>query len=57
MSLPELIGQTNMDQQSVSRLREEMTKFSNWLSKHADDYFVRQYEDPGAEYIEKARNN
>lgn len=56
MSLPELVGQTNMDQQSVSRLREEMTKFSNWLSKHSDTYFVRQYEDPGAEYIEKARN-
>ncbi|ROV97108.1 hypothetical protein VMCG_07502 [Cytospora schulzeri] len=56
VSLPELVGQTNMDQQSVSRLREEITKFSNWLSKNSEKYFVRQYEDPGAEYIERARN-
>ncbi|KUI62091.1 Chromatin modification-related protein eaf3 [Cytospora mali] len=56
VSLPELVGQTNMDQQSVSRLREEITKFSNWLSKNSEKYFVRQYEDPGSEYIEKARN-
>jgi mortality factor 4-like protein 1 len=56
VSLPELVGQTNMDQQSVGRLREEITKFSNWLSKNSEKYFVRQYEDPGAEYIAKARN-
>lgn len=56
VSLPELVGQTNMDQQSVGRLREEITKFSNWLSKNSEKYFVRQYEDPGADYIAKARN-
>ncbi|ROW02596.1 hypothetical protein VPNG_07876 [Cytospora leucostoma] len=56
VSLPELVGQTNMDQQSVSRLREEITKFSNWLSKNSEKYFVRQYEEPGSEYIERARN-
>ncbi|RYP70914.1 hypothetical protein DL771_005164 [Monosporascus sp. 5C6A] len=56
VSLPELIAQTNMDQQSVNRLREEMTKLTNWLAKHAEDYFVSEYETPNAEYIEKAKN-
>lgn len=45
-----------MDQQSVNRLREEMTKITNWLSKNAENYFVSEYEVPNAEYIEKAKN-
>ncbi|KAB5582575.1 MRG-domain-containing protein [Coniochaeta sp. 2T2.1] len=55
VTLPELVAQTNMDQQSVSRLREELLKFSNWLSKHGMKYFVSEYETPDADYIEKAR--
>jgi mortality factor 4-like protein 1 len=53
--MPELVAQTNMDQQSVNRLREELLKFSGWLSKHGVKYFVSEYETPDAEYIEKAR--
>jgi mortality factor 4-like protein 1 len=30
--MPELIAQTNMDQQSVGRLREEMIKLSMWMA-------------------------
>ncbi|RDW75567.1 hypothetical protein BP5796_06388 [Coleophoma crateriformis] len=56
VSLPELIAQTNMDQQSVNRLREELSKLTNWLSKHATKYFVKEYETPSQDYIEKARN-
>ncbi|KAL2185498.1 MRG-domain-containing protein [Thermothelomyces heterothallicus CBS 203.75] len=56
VSLPELIAQTNMDQQSVNRLREELIKFTNWFSRHVTKYFVSQYETPGAEYIEQARS-
>lgn len=44
-----------MDQQSVNRLREEMTKVTNWLGKNATAYFVREYETPGQEYVDKAR--
>lgn len=55
VTMPELVAQTNMDQQSVNRLREELLKFSNWLSKHGIKYFVSEYEAPDAEYIEKAR--
>lgn len=55
MSLPELIAQTNMDAQSVGRLREELTKFNTWLSKNHNEYFVNQYMTPNAEYTEKSR--
>lgn len=56
VSLPELVAQTNMDQQSVNRLREELTKLTNWISRNAVTYFVSEYEVPGAQYIEKARS-
>lgn len=56
VSLPELLAQTNMDQQSVSRLREEIGKFTVWLGRHCENYFVNEYETPSQEYIDKARS-
>ncbi|KAE9375476.1 MRG-domain-containing protein [Stipitochalara longipes BDJ] len=56
VSLPELIAQTNMDHQSVNRLREELSKLTNWLGRNALNYFVNEYETPGQEYAEKAKN-
>jgi mortality factor 4-like protein 1 len=56
VSLPELIAQTNMDQQSVNRLRQELMTFSAWFGKHVTRYFVSEYEKPSAEYIDKARS-
>ncbi|KAH6666495.1 MRG-domain-containing protein [Plectosphaerella plurivora] len=56
VSLPELVAQTTMDQQSVSRLREELSKFTAWLGKNAKNYFVREYETPSQEYIDRARS-
>jgi mortality factor 4-like protein 1 len=55
VSLPELIAQTNMDHQSVNRLREELSKLTNWLGRNATTYFVSEYETPSQEYVEKAR--
>jgi len=46
-----------MDQQSVNRLREELTKFTNWFARHVVKYFVSEYENPGQDYIEAARAN
>ncbi|KAI4188074.1 MAG: hypothetical protein L6R41_002376 [Letrouitia leprolyta] len=57
VSLPEIVAQTNMDAQSVNRLREEMTKFVNWLSKNTRTYFTADYERANQEYIEKTRAN
>ena len=53
--MPELIAQTNMDQQSVNRLREELAKLTQWLAKHSGRWFITEYENPSQEYIEKAR--
>ncbi|KAI4130014.1 MAG: hypothetical protein LQ338_001948 [Usnochroma carphineum] len=57
VNLPEIVAQTNMDAQAVNRLREEMTKFLQWLSKHTRDYFFADYEPAGQDYIEKTRAN
>ncbi|KAK0634516.1 MRG-domain-containing protein [Bombardia bombarda] len=56
VSLPELVAQTNMDQQSVNRLREELTKFTTWFGRHVTKYFVNEYETPSQEYVDQARS-
>lgn len=55
VNMPEIIAQTNMDSQSIARLKEELTKFCTWLSRNSPKYFVAKYEKPSAEYIEAAR--
>jgi hypothetical protein len=55
VNLPELIAQTNMDSQSVNRLREEISKFCTWLARNSGRFFCAKYEKPSAEYIENAR--
>ncbi|KAL7624163.1 Esa1p-associated factor [Parahypoxylon ruwenzoriense] len=54
--LMRLLAQTNMDQQSVNRLREELSKFCTWLAKNATEYFVSQYESPSQDYIQKTKD-
>jgi mortality factor 4-like protein 1 len=53
--MPELIAQTNMDTQSVARLKEEISKFCTWLARNSNKFFCAKYEKPSAEYIENAR--
>ncbi|MCJ1372449.1 Esa1p-associated factor [Loxospora ochrophaea] len=55
VSMPELIAQTNMDQQSVNRLREELAKMTQWLGKNSGRFFSAEYEAASQDYIEKAR--
>ncbi|KAI9869897.1 MAG: Esa1p-associated factor [Pleopsidium flavum] len=55
VSMPELIAQTNMDHQSVNRLREELSKLTTWLGKNSNRFFTSEYENASQEYIEKAR--
>ena len=54
--LPELVAQTNMDQQSVNRLREELNKLTNWIAvpKNFERLFAKEYETPHQSYIERA---
>jgi mortality factor 4-like protein 1 len=55
VSLPELIAQTNMDQQSASRLREELHNLTMWMSKEKNilRYLSSPYEYQGYDYQEK----
>lgn len=39
----------------MNRLREELIRFNGWFTKHAEKYFVKEYETPSQEYIEHAR--
>ncbi|KAL8733051.1 MAG: hypothetical protein Q9181_003735 [Wetmoreana brouardii] len=47
VAMPEMIAQTNMDGQSVNRLREELTKFLQWLGRNTRTYFTADYEPAG----------
>ncbi|KAI9768617.1 MAG: Esa1p-associated factor [Geoglossum simile] len=55
VSLPELIAQTNMDPQSVNKLRDEISKLTSWVAKRSNKYLSTPYENASQEYIEKAR--
>ena len=57
VTMPELIAQTNMDQQSVHRFREEMSKFCLYIARNAAKYFTGQYEAASQEYVDKARGD
>ncbi|KAF2658367.1 NuA4 histone acetyltransferase complex, Eaf3/MRG15 subunit [Lophiostoma macrostomum CBS 122681] len=59
VSMPELIAQTNMDAQSVARLREELANMLSWLSKEpqVNAFFASVYESPGQPYIDKVKSS
>lgn len=54
--MPDLIAHTNMDAQSVSRLREELSKMTQWLAKRIDIYLNSEYEHAGQQYLETAKS-
>ncbi|KAF2762174.1 mortality factor 4-like protein-like protein 1 [Pseudovirgaria hyperparasitica] len=55
VTMPELIAQTNMDQQSVNRLREELVRMTTWLAKEPNvgRYFTSEYESTNSTYKDK----
>ncbi|KAK7518590.1 MRG-domain-containing protein [Phyllosticta citricarpa] len=59
VSLPDLIAQTNMDPQSVNRLREELLKFTMWMARDEviPKIFRHEYYPADQEYIEKAKGD
>lgn len=54
-SLPELLAQTNLGQESTNRLREELSKLAIWLSRNSEKLFASKYKIPGNEYVDKAK--
>ncbi|KAL5113442.1 Esa1p-associated factor [Pleosporales sp. CAS-2024a] len=59
VTMPELIAQTNMDHQAVTRLREELNQMTTWLAKDAqvNTFFASVYESPGQAYIDKVKSS
>ncbi|KAK4555483.1 Esa1p-associated factor [Recurvomyces mirabilis] len=55
VSMPDLIAHTNMDAQSVSRLREELHKMTSWLSKRLETYLSNEYQHAGQDYVDSAK--
>jgi mortality factor 4-like protein 1 len=55
VSLEELVVQTNLDQASCNKLREELSQFTVWLGKHMTKYFINEYSSPTQEYVERTR--
>lgn len=53
--MPDLIAHTNMDSQAVSRLREELFKMTQWLSKNTDKYMSTEYEHASDDYAASAK--
>lgn len=53
--MPDLIAHTNMDVQSVNRLREELMRMIQWLSKHTDKYLSHPYEGPSSDYSDQTK--
>lgn len=47
--------QTNLDQQSCNKLRDELIIFGSWLAKNTAKYFVSEYTSPTQEYVDRAR--
>ncbi|EEH45490.2 uncharacterized protein PADG_01640 [Paracoccidioides brasiliensis Pb18] len=54
-SLPELLAQTNLSQQSTNRLREELSKLAIWMSRNSERLFAIKYKSPDNEYIDKVK--
>lgn len=55
VSLEELVVQTNLDQASCNKLRDELAHFTIWLGKNVTKYFVNEYSTPTQEYVERTR--
>ncbi|KAK4902535.1 Esa1p-associated factor [Elasticomyces elasticus] len=56
VSMPDLIAHTNMDAQSVSKLREELMKMTSYMARNVDRYLSNEYLHAGQEYLESAKN-
>ena len=55
--MPDLLAHTNMDSQSVSRLREELSKMTTWLAKRIERYVSSEYEHAGQDYLDASRSS
>lgn len=50
VSFPALIAQTNMDQQSISILREHLEDFLKYMTEHRNELFLKDYVNTSPQY-------
>ena len=55
VTLPELIAQTNMDAQSVKKLKEEVQSLTGWMGKNSTRFITQPYQVASQDYIEAVR--
>lgn len=55
VSLPALIAQTNMDQQSVAALREHLEECLRFMLKYRSKFFLKEYENTSPHYEAMSR--
>lgn len=53
--MSDLVAHTNMDAQAVSRLREELSKMTQWLAKRIEKYLSVDYEHVGQDYLDNSK--
>lgn len=56
VTLPGLIAQTTMDQQSVATLKEHVEDFLKFLDKNRKEFFLKRYENVTPSYEAQAKN-
>jgi len=56
VTLPALIAQTTMDQQSVGTLKEHVEDFLKFVDKNKKEYFLKRYENVTPSYEAEAKN-
>jgi mortality factor 4-like protein 1 len=49
--MPELLAQTNMNQQAINRVREELSKFSLWMTRNAEKLFAPKHSAPANTFM------
>lgn len=56
VTLPGLIAQTTMDQQSVGTLKDHVEDFLKFLDKNKKEFFLKRYENVSPSYEAEAKN-
>ncbi|CCH40793.1 Chromatin modification-related protein EAF3 [Wickerhamomyces ciferrii] len=56
VTLPALIAQTTMDQQSVATLKDHVEDFLKFLDKNKKEFFLKRYENVSPHYEAEAKN-
>ncbi|KAI9140617.1 MRG-domain-containing protein [Paraphysoderma sedebokerense] len=57
VQLPSLIAHTNMDQDAIATLKDNLSEFLTWMEKKKSDLFLQMYENATPEYMQLQKSN